>query len=138
RGQVEDGAGDGRVAFQVVAVKGLAGRSPVQDDVPEREPVGGDETAGAAGDLHGDGLGVARAEGVDDAAPGQRPDEQVGGLLDGGVVRDLADEAGDVVRQLIRIYRHGFPSGGRCVAAALAVTSKACLVRSYVRCATAT
>ncbi|GAA2824639.1 hypothetical protein GCM10020220_011520 [Nonomuraea rubra] len=62
RGQVEQGAGDGGVAFEVVAVELGAGRVAVQDDVPEGEAVGGDEAARAPGDLHRDGLGVARAE----------------------------------------------------------------------------
>src|SRR5690606_27914483 len=138
RGQVEDGAGGGRVACEVVAVERLPGRVPVQDDVAERETVGGDEAAGPAGDLHRDRLGVARAERLDHAAPGQRPGEEVGGLLDGGVVGDLFDEVGYVTCEFFGIYRHCSPSGSRCPATALTVTSKACLVRSYVRCATET
>ena len=58
----------------------------VQHDVAQGDPVGGDQPTGAPGDLHGERLGVAGAEGVDDAARLQRLDDQLAGGVEGTVL----------------------------------------------------
>jgi hypothetical protein len=80
-GEVVQPVGDRRVPLQVpVAEDG--GRLAAEDDhVPQGDPVGRHQPARAAGELHGQGLGVPGPECLEDAAGPQRRHHQVGRLL---------------------------------------------------------
>ena len=93
-GEVVQPVGDRRVALEVLAAEHVGRLAADDDDVPQRDPVGRHQPAGATGDLHRQRLGVPGAERLDDAAGAQRRHDEVGRLLHGtvGLLGDLGHD----------------------------------------------
>src|ERR671914_20747 len=81
RRQVVQPVGDLRVALEEPVAEHVGRLATEDDHVPQGDPVGRHQPAGATGDLHGEGLGVPGPERLDDATRPQRRHHQVGRLL---------------------------------------------------------
>ena len=57
------------ITFQARPTQLLHRQAAVQREVPKSNLVGRNQTTGATGDLHGEGLGVTRSECLNDLAP---------------------------------------------------------------------
>ena len=98
-----------RVAFQRRPGEDRCVALAVEHDIAQGDAVGRDETAGAAGDLHGERLGVTGAEGVDDAAGLERLDDQLAGGVDGigvGALENPLEAAEDLAAVRRRQVAH--------------------------------
>jgi hypothetical protein len=84
-GEVVQPVGDRRVTFEMLAGEHVGRLATDDDDVAQRDPVGGHQPTGATGDLHRQRLGVPGAECLDDAAGAQRRHDEVCRLLHGTV-----------------------------------------------------
>ena len=122
-----------------------------QDDVAQRDRVRRDQPAGAARDLHGERLGVAGAEGLEDAPALQRGHDQVDGRVEAAgtdllveVVEPLADLGGEVGEKCAHAVAVSFDegtvrgrvagrSGRRCGATAAAEAASRLVVREKSR-----
>ncbi len=156
RRRLQEPVGDGGVAFEERVVEGGAGLVAVEDHVAQGDAVAGHQAAGAPGQFHREGLGVAGAEGLEDAALVEARGDEFGGPPDGvdllaadplhgvGDQRQVGPGGGGRGRlghscSLDRLRRWcSGSSARRCACTARAVTSKASVVRSKVRWATAT
>src|SRR5690606_2348003 len=81
------------IALELGATK-LGDVAPAtQHHSAQGDAIGRDETTGAAGNFHGEGLRMTGAEGLDDAAPIQRLRDERYRVVDGGVGPGEALEA---------------------------------------------